>query len=274
MVRIKKSMANNGQQNSGAVMIAKSQVQNGGHWKFVPMGNGTYRIQNFYSKMYLANFQQKNSGAQLKQTDKPGPGALWRLKKLQGGYIQIVNDESKMAIGLGGQNDGAPLIQITQLTGQTTWLPVEITKEKPGTRKMIKPNVWYYLQNGQSKKSIATNGQTNSGAEMISKAKVGEGGQWQFVPYGNDLYRIQNKHSKMYLANFQQLNAGSKIKQTSKPAAGAVWRIEYLANGHVRFINNQSNLFITVDNMNEGSKISQSKSTNAFTTWAPIEVGK
>jgi hypothetical protein len=80
----KKSMANNGQQNSGAVMIAKSQVQNGGHWKFVPMGNGTYRIQNFYSKMYLANFQQKNSGAQLKQTDKPGPGALWRLKKASG----------------------------------------------------------------------------------------------------------------------------------------------------------------------------------------------
>lgn len=123
----KKNIANQGSRNAGAVMVANSSVSVGGHWKLEVLGNGKYRIRNRHSGMYMANFGQPLPESPIKQTGTPGAGAEWKLNKLQGGYYQIVNGHSGMYLGLGGQQDGARIVQTDRSSGMTTWrfVPVQ-----------------------------------------------------------------------------------------------------------------------------------------------------
>ncbi|WP_430411729.1 RICIN domain-containing protein [Kordia sp.] len=130
----KGKMANNGQKQSGAVMIAKQSIATGGHWRFIPYGNdGLYRILNRDSKMYLANFGAKQRGSRIKQTDKPGAGAVWRLIKLAGGGMLVQNNMTSMFIGIGSDKNNTPLIQATALSPRIVWKPTAVNSTSSST---------------------------------------------------------------------------------------------------------------------------------------------
>ena len=117
----RRSVANNGKKNTGSVLIAKTGVQAGGHWKFIPLGGGKYRIKNKYSGLFMANAKSKSTGSAIKQTSNPGVGAIWRLRKIGGNKYYIVNDLSGMFLSTSGTHNGATMIQRSSKNNTSVW---------------------------------------------------------------------------------------------------------------------------------------------------------
>jgi hypothetical protein len=126
-------MANNGQKESGAVMMVKQTALAGGHWRFIPHNNsGLYKIQNRNSKMYLANFGAKRRGTKIKQTNTLGSGALWRLIKLNGGGMLIQNNNTSLFLGIIGDKANTDLVQAGALSSRIVW-KAELVKATTNT---------------------------------------------------------------------------------------------------------------------------------------------
>lgn len=261
-----KSIANNGAQNSGAVLKTKAEIGQGGQWRFVPQGSGIYRIQNRNSKQYLANFMSTTSGSQIKQTNNPGPGAVWKVRPSKNGATLIINNQSGMSLAIGGMQEQAPVVQIEGVNSKSVWTLIDKT--------LPKANVWYKIQSKQNNFFIANNGEQNSGAVLKTKSRVAKGGHWKFISQGNNLYRIQNKNSKQYLANFMSTTSGSQIKQTNNPGPGAIWKVKYDGRGFIRIVNNQSGMFLSLGSTTEQSPVVQRKENNPSSKWKLVELSK
>lgn len=108
----------------------------------------------------------------------------------------------------------------------------------------VKPNTFYTVRNFSSSQFIANNGARDFGTQLLQKARVGLGGQWQFIPVDKEFFQLRNRFSGMFIANFGSRDSGAVLRQTNNPGSGALWRIVPHNSGFFRLQNQHSGMFM------------------------------